>query len=87
MKLKKIDLTKKSFSMGAQQEGLINTSDHPDINVDSSYLCKIYGNYFVGSFSRVWFGLNFEGWYTHLQYDMPCTNHSNWQEIWEIVEK
>jgi hypothetical protein len=61
---------------------------HPDIKVGQKheYLCLIDGKFYAGSFSRVWFGLNFDGWggFSGLQYDAPGTNSSGWQQIWEI---
>jgi hypothetical protein len=75
-KLKKIDLTK--------------GKDHrnPEINADTPYLCKIDNEWYAGTFSSEWFGLSFNGWLgTPYQYDQPGTNHSDWQEVWEIVEE
>jgi hypothetical protein len=52
------------------------------------YLCLIDGKFFVGTFGRQWYGLNFEGWYdVGLQFDAPGWNSSNWQAVWEIVRK
>ena len=84
MNLVELDLTKQSFRKGSQKEGLENTNDHPDIKQNTFYLCKIDGNYYAGKFLRTWFGLSFTGHYTY-QYDKPNTNHSQWENIWEIV--
>ena len=56
--------------------------EHPDIVVGNQYLCKIGGTWHFGTFNRVWFGLNFNGWHGGiLQYDKPGSNASNWQRI------
>lgn len=74
LKLKELDLTK--------GEG----HNHPDIDINKTYLCKIDGNYFAGTFNIQWYGLNFNGWWCGLQYDKPGTNSSSWERIWEIIE-
>ena len=67
--------------------GLSQGSNHPDINSKDTYLCLIDGEYFVGRFSKQWYGWNFEGWINTeagLQFDAPGTNGSDWQQIWCI---
>ncbi len=65
--------------------------EHPDIKAGraTQYLCLIGDRYFCGSFSRQWYGLNFDNWIpgtVGLQFDAPGTNSSDWQMIWEIVQ-
>lgn len=61
---------------------------HPDIKTDgTTYLIKHKYGYYAGTFSKVWFGLSFNGWYAPLQFDAPRDNHSGWKQIWEIKEK
>ncbi len=61
---------------------------HPKIKTDgTTYLVKLKKGYFAGQFNKEWFGLNFNGWYNHLQFDAPGYNHSSWKQIWEIKEK
>jgi hypothetical protein len=62
--------------------------DHPTIRTDGTqYLARIRGRFHCGTFSRQWYGLNFNGWITAvgLQYDKPGTNYSHWQDLWEIA--
>ncbi len=60
---------------------------HPDIKTDGTqYLIKYNKGYFAGTFSKVWFGLSFDGWLAPLQFDAPGSNHSRWKNIWEIKE-
>ena len=81
MKLVKIDL-KKCVGLN----GVFH--DHPAISCRKSYLAKIGGIYCAGKFNRQWFGLNFDGWGSvGIQLDMPGTNASAWQGLWEIVTK
>ncbi len=72
MKLKKISL-KKAVE-----------SECPTIKVGTryTYLCKIDGEWFVGSFDRQWYGLNF----THCQFDAPGYNSSGWEEVYQLVK-
>ena len=58
--------------------------DHPDIQKGKTYLCKIYGKWFFGTFSRQWFGWSFNGWYNHLQFDAPGYNSSQWEAVVEF---
>ncbi len=62
---------------------------HPDIKIDfnTQYLCYIDGNYWVGHFSTVSFGLAFNViWGQGRQFDAPGYNRSKWVQIWEIVD-
>jgi hypothetical protein len=58
--------------------------EHPDIKVGKSYLAKIGSGYFAGTFSREWYGWNFNGWHYGLQLDKPGTNGSEWKALWRI---
>lgn len=61
-------------------------SNHPDIRCGKRYRCKIDGQIFYGTFSREWYGLNFDGWTPNpigIQFDAPGTNSSTWEAIWE----
>lgn len=63
--------------------------EHPDIKVDHNvqYLCYIDGNYWVGFFSRQWYGLTLNViWGQGQQFDAPGYNSSGWVQIWEIVD-
>lgn len=69
--LKKLDLSKR--------EGC----EHPDIKSTKQYLVKYDGSFYAGTFSRQWYGWNFNGIYgagAQLDYD-------DWQEIYEIVQR
>jgi len=69
-------------------------NDHPQIEVGKQYLVKLRkpsGDgyiYYAGTFSRQWFGLNFDGWTNPagLQFDKPCADYSRWVQVWEIQE-
>ena len=57
----------------------------PGISFKKTYLCKIGGAFWVGQFTKVWFGLHFTGWgWGGIQFDAPGTNSSEWQAVWEI---
>lgn len=59
--------------------------DHPDISIKKRYLAKIDGEFFVGKFTREWYGFSFDGWHdVGCQLDKPRTNGSDWQGLWEI---
>ena len=63
---------------------------HSDIRTDgTTYLCKIRGLWFAGTFENEWYGLNFIGWINPvgLQYDKPRTNASRWESVFELVEE
>lgn len=62
-------------------------SDHPDIKLGKNYLIRYGGDFYAGKFSRQWFGFTFFVGSHSLQFDTPGTNHSRWQEVWEIREK
>jgi hypothetical protein len=56
-----------------------------ELTVGPTYICLIHGSYFIGTFGKVWFGLNFNGWHgCGLQYDPPGTNASRWQRVWRF---
>lgn len=77
MKLIKINLRK------------ANEHNHPDIKVGDKYqyLIKYDKRFYAGSFSRQWYGLNFEGVYdAGLQFDAPGSNCSEWQAVWLIKQ-
>lgn len=75
--LKEIDLSK------------AHEHEHPDIVLDKTYLVRINGNYYVGKFTRQWFGWSFSATnsYCIIQFDAPDWNKSQWQNVWEINEK
>ena len=60
----------------------------PGINDKDSFLALIDGQFFAGTFSRQWYGWNFEGWTPNsiagLQFDAPGWNSSDWQALWRI---
>ena len=64
-------------------------SDHPDIKTNGTkYLIKYDGFYYIGSFGRQWYGLNFGGIYgVGAQFNVPGYNCSSWQEVYEVIEK
>jgi hypothetical protein len=61
--------------------------EHPDIKIgsDTTYLCLIRGNFFVGYFSRQWYGLVFNYSGGFFQFDAPGFNSSEFQQIWQIA--
>lgn len=48
------------------------------------FICLIDGNFHLGNFSPVWFGLNFHSGHPY-QFDPYRTNCTGFQAIWEIV--
>ena len=74
IKLKQIDLKKS------------HENECPGIKADckTPYLIRYGGHWFAGTFSKVWFGISFDGWYAPLQFDEPGTNASEWQAVYEI---
>lgn len=73
---------------------LKNAQEHrcPNIKVGTryTYLCKIGGQWGIGSFSREWYGLNF---YSDnfsggngIQFDAPGFNSSEWEEVYQIKD-
>lgn len=81
MKLTEIDLTRVT-----QNDRSTGWHEHPDIvpSGDAQYLALIKGRYYAGTFTRQWYGLNFDGWHYGLQLDKPGTNASNWERLWRI---
>jgi len=80
MKLKKIDLRKCT----KHKDG--GYTNHPDISLRKWYLIKYDGRFYAGKFEREWYGLNFDGVFdAGAQFDMPGTNTSQWQAVWEII--
>ena len=71
-KLKKIDLSK------------IVECEHPDIKVGKSYRAKIEGDWYVGKFTRQWYGLNFDGGFYDAGHQL---DYGDIEELYEIVEK
>lgn len=65
---------------------LAKTTKHgsDELTVGPTYLCLKGGNYYVGKFNKVWYGLTFDGWGGHFQYDPPSTNSSDWQRAWRF---
>ena len=41
---------------------LNGTNKNDEINEDDEYLAKIYGEFYVGPFSKQWHGWNFYNW-------------------------
>lgn len=63
-------------------------SNHPDIVPGSRYyLAIINGIPYFGTFSKQWYGLNFNsGWgVSGHQFDAPGTNASDWHALWEVT--
>lgn len=76
MKLIEIDLSK-------------TTRDGSDkLTVGPTYLCRIFGKLYAGTFTKQWYRLSFNGWINPagIQYDPPGTNSSSWDAIWLIDE-
>lgn len=75
--LKKIDLSKAS------------KHECPSIKIGATeYLAIINKELYFGSFSKEWYGLNFDCDYgvSGIQFDAPGYNSSEWQELYEIVK-
>ncbi len=66
---------------------LTKTTKHgsDELTVGPVYLCLKGGHFYVGKFSKVWFGLNFSAGHGSWQYDPPGTNASNWQRAWRFL--
>lgn len=63
--------------------------NHPDISTKKKYMVKYNGEWFIGTFSRQWYGLNFSFPYNvtvGFQFNAPNYNASTWEEVWEINE-
>ncbi len=55
------------------------------LEVGPTYLVLYGGQFHVGTFDMVWYGLNFRGIYdAGAQYDPPGENSSSWQKIWRF---
>lgn len=65
---------------------LTKTTKHgsDELTVGPTYLCLIGECYYMGTFRKVWFGLNFSGGMNSLQYDPPGTNASRWKRAWRF---
>ena len=65
---------------------LAEKHDHPEIKVGRQYLCRIGGKWFMGRFNKLWYGLNFDGWYAAagLQFNAPGWNCSSWERVFEM---
>ncbi len=65
---------------------LSQTTSHggAGLEVGPTYLALYHGQFICGTFSKVWFGLTFNGGAAR-QYDPPGTNSSGWQRIWRIT--
>lgn len=65
---------------------LTKTTKHgsDELTVGPTYLCLIGECYYMGTFSKVWFGLSFSGGMNSLQYDPPGTNASRWKRAWRF---
>ena len=63
-----------------------NKHEHPDIDLDKTYMCSIDGRFYVGQFDRQWYGLNFSWPWSGVgkQFDAPGFNSSKWEQIWEV---
>lgn len=60
----------------------------PGINEEDTYLVLWDGDFHAGTFSRQWYGWNFNGVYdAGLQFDAPGTNRSHWEMVWRIVKR
>jgi len=79
MKLKKLDLAKRK------------KGEHPDINESSYYLAKIDGCWYADTFTRQWYGLNFDGVYTAGKQlwtiGLSEKGKDGWEELYEIIER
>lgn len=75
LKLKRLDLRKS------------DKHNHPDVvPEDRYYLARVGDSLYLGTFSKQWYGLNFDcDWgVSGMQFDAPGTNRSDWKELWEI---
>lgn len=55
------------------------------IEVGLLYMVLHGGQFYLGRFSDVWFGLG-RARHLHLQYDPPGTNNSLWQRAWRLED-
>ena len=60
----------------------------PGIIPGKTYLVKVHGEWYAGSFEEQWYGLNFLGIQNGagLQFDAPGFNFSSWEEVYEIYD-
>jgi len=73
--LKEIDLSKR------------NKGEHPDLKEHTQYLVKIEETWYAGTFSKLWYGWNFNnyGWSSYqLWYGKEGAD--DWEKIYEIIE-
>ena len=76
IRLKEIDLSK---AIGHECDGL---------NCKDNFLCRINNRFYLGRFTRQWYGLNFSEVYpAGLQFDAPRTNRSEWQQVWRVISR
>ncbi len=79
-KLKRINL-KKRYS----KKGFVNEANpgnqHPDIRHGVSYLVKIHGSLYTGSFGKQWYGWCFNGWHAPMQLGTTSIT-----DVWQIVK-
>lgn len=54
------------------------------IEVGPLYMVLHGGQFYLGRFTEVWFGLTMQVGSHHLQYDPPGTNSSRWQRLWRL---
>lgn len=65
---------------------LAKTTKHGSDEVyPGPFYLVLYGDsYYVGRFSKVWFGLNFRSGQNSFQYDPPGTNSSRFRRCWRF---
>ena len=65
---------------------LAKTTKHgsDDVYPGPFYLALIGDYYYLGKFSKVWFGLNFSSGQNSFQYDPPGTNSSRFHRLWKF---
>lgn len=63
--------------------------NHPDIVVGTTYLVRIDKRWFMGKFTKQWYGLHFGPWINGvgIQYDTPGGNRSMWEAVCEFDEQ
>lgn len=59
---------------------------HPDIVVGKEYLVRIDKRWFLGTFTKQWYGLHFGPWINMvgIQFDAPGSNRSKWEAVCEF---
>ena len=61
--------------------------EHPDIELNKTYMALHSGHLLTGCFRRVHFGLTFQVYYgNNYQFDAPGYNYSRWQALWEVKD-